>query len=332
MIIIKFRRLVLVTITLLSAPIVGCCTPDTGLLVVVGSDESSTLTAMPLSESSELKLPNRPNEDQALFKSATPVINGGKDCKNAIRVAMKPKASEVDHVGGTLKTYCSAPAKNITGDEHIVFGVSACLEHDICYRLPGVSQAECDDNFYKNMIGNCGQFYGAIPPDKLQVGEQRQYLKCRRWARTWQNSVRVGGLIAQARAQKEQYSECAPQAQIKADGSIDQYIDTVDNERAIRIYSEDGAVDSRKVRICLHNTASGLNKGLAFVADVEEPRYLVKKKGEAVCDEHPAGPNDVMWTFFKRKGLKTDLVKVGMFKFNASNFAGQKVTFAWHKD
>ncbi len=40
-----------------------------------------------------------------------------------------------------------------------VFGRSACLEHDICYALRGVSRADCDTMFRKNMEANCKQFY-----------------------------------------------------------------------------------------------------------------------------------------------------------------------------
>lgn len=333
MIITQFRHLVLTITTLLLIPVAGYCGGLGISLPIMGANVGdSTFAAMPLHGPSVAKLPSRPNEAQALFKSTATTVNGGKDCKDAIRVAMKPKASEIDHVGITLKTYCSAPAKIITGDEHIVFGGSACLEHDICYRLPNVSQSECDDNFYKNMIENCGQFYDVLHQKKLPAGEVKQYKKCRRWARTWQNSVRVGGMIAQARAQKEQYSECAPQAEIMADGSIDQYINTVDNDRAIHIYSEDSSADSGKVLVCLNNAASGLNKGLNFVADAGKPHYYIKKKGAVVCDEHPAGPDEVTWTFFKRKGLKKELAKVGMFKLNTSSFSGQRITFTWHKD
>ena len=58
---------------------------------------------------------------------------------------------------------CSSPdaVKKLFPLADQVFGRSACLEHDVCYRLPGVSRQDCDNRFNANMQANCKKhFYG----------------------------------------------------------------------------------------------------------------------------------------------------------------------------
>jgi hypothetical protein len=62
-----------------------------------------------------------------------------------------------------------------------------------------------------------------------------------------------------------------------------------------------------------------------------KPRYVTKKKGKWSCGEHPAGPHTVNWIFYKTKGLG-GMKPVGNYKFNATGFAGQQVTFDWYQD
>ena len=332
-----FKFCLFSVVTFISIPVVGFGASDSSSHFATDKIDGLVLAQVDLPGPPLAGSRDRPSEDQALFKSVAPQTNGGEQCKDAIRQAMKSKAGTVGNSkalklgldGPKLTTYCSAPAKIVTGEEHRVFGVSACLEHDICYRLPGVSQAECDNNFYKNMVENCGQFYGVPTQQELQAGKAKPYEKCRRWARTWQNSVRAGGLVARYRAQREQYPQCVSQAMVRGDGSIDQYIHVDGKDKAIRMYSEGNSADKSKVRVCLRNVVSGRNKGLHFEPGAKKPRYKVKKKGGRVCGEHPAGPHTVTWTFWKRKGVK--MVEVGKVKFNASGFAGQKITFDWLK-
>ena len=96
----------------------------------------------------------------------------------------------------------------------------------------------------------------------------------------------------------------------------------------IRVYSEGRANDPNKVRICLHNPSSSKNKAFHFRPD-KKPRYVTKRKGDLVCGEHPAGPHTASWYMYRQNPIWKI---VGTIDFNATGFAGQRVTFAWYDD
>ena len=115
----------------------------------------------------------------------------------------------------------------------------------------------------------------------------------------------------------------------RAQASIDKIFRTSDKDDSIRIYSSGRSDHPDKVQVCLKNSASGKNKGLHF-KKTSKPRYVTKKKGQMSCAEHPAGPHTVTWRFWKTKGFK--MKRVGYYKFNATDFAGQRVIFDWYND
>ncbi len=115
----------------------------------------------------------------------------------------------------------------------------------------------------------------------------------------------------------------------KAQASIDKIFRTSDKDDSIRVFTSGRSDDPSKVQICLKNSASGKNKGLHF-KKTSKPRYVIKKKGEMNCAEHPAGPKTVTWRFWKTKGLK--MKRLGYYKLNATDFAGQRIIFDWYND
>ena len=40
-----------------------------------------------------------------------------------------------------------------------VFGKSACMEHDICYSMPGTKRKDCDAMFLTNLLAACKQYF-----------------------------------------------------------------------------------------------------------------------------------------------------------------------------
>ena len=115
--------------------------------------------------------------------------------------------------------------------------------------------------------------------------------------------------------------------------AIDQKIGTSDRSDRIRVYTEGRAKDPNKIRVCLHNTASGKNKGLHWKL-TSKPRYIVRKKGGVVCGEHPAGNRNVTWYVYKRTGIAGagGWRAVGEYTINVRGREGQQVTFAWYRD
>lgn len=111
---------------------------------------------------------------------------------------------------------------------------------------------------------------------------------------------------------------------------IDQQIRTSDRDDRIRVYSTNGrAKDPRKIRVCIHNNASGRNKGLHWQTG-GKPRYIARKKGDVICAEHPTGNRTVAWHLYKTKGLR--MKHVATYDLDVTGREGQQVTFAWHRD
>ena len=96
----------------------------------------------------------------------------------------------------------------------------------------------------------------------------------------------------------------------------------------IRVYSKGRSNNPNKVRICLHNTSGPKNKAFHFKSE-KKPRYVTKRKGDLVCGEHPAGPNTTSWYMYRQNPIWKI---VGTIDFNATGFAGQRVTFDWYDD
>lgn len=118
-------------------------------------------------------------------------------------------------------------------------------------------------------------------------------------------------------------------SETRVQASIDQVFRTSDKDDSIRVYTSGRSDDPNKVQVCLRNSASGKNKGLHF-KKTKKPRYVTKKKGDTNCAEHPAGPHSVTWRFWKTKGFK--MKRVGSYKLNATDFAGQRIIFDWYHD
>jgi hypothetical protein len=93
----------------------------------------------------------RPGESQVKRKLVSPHPKG-KECRRLVRNYVVERDSK-------SPSSCSVPggAKDVFELASLVFGKSACMEHDICYYLPGVSRKACDDAFLVNMKANCQQ-------------------------------------------------------------------------------------------------------------------------------------------------------------------------------
>ena len=93
----------------------------------------------------------RPGEKQVKQKLVSPHPKGAA-CRKRVRDYVvnrdRKSPSNCSVPGGATKVFELA---------ELVFGKSACLEHDICYYLPGVSREACDDAFLVNMKANCQQ-------------------------------------------------------------------------------------------------------------------------------------------------------------------------------
>ncbi len=110
---------------------------------------------------------------------------------------------------------------------------------------------------------------------------------------------------------------------------IDQVFRTSNSDDRIRIVTGGNSQDPSKVRVCLRNSASGINKGMHFTTG--DPRYVTRRRGDVVCGEHPAGPHTVTWYFYRTQGIG-DMDFVGTYQFNATGYAGQTITFDWIED
>ncbi|MGF1625671.1 MAG: hypothetical protein ACFCVH_12370 [Alphaproteobacteria bacterium] len=145
----------------------------------------------------------------------------------------------------------------------------------------------------------------------------------------------LGACIAMPPAQPGQPSNPggvggpAPVQQPPVAPPIDATFGTSNPGDQIRIVSGGNSQDPNKVRVCLRNSASGVNKGMHFQPG--DPRYVTTRRGDVVCDEHPAGPHTVTWYFHRTEGIGR-LRFVGTYQFNATGYAGQTITFDWISD
>ncbi|MEM7212280.1 MAG: hypothetical protein AAF479_10380 [Pseudomonadota bacterium] len=76
-----------------------------------------------------------------------------------------------------------------------VFGKSACMEHDICYSMPGTNQVLCDAMFLRNMKAMCSKyFFGHVGKRKaLRVRNVQGYGDCLALAHAGFAGVRLVG-------------------------------------------------------------------------------------------------------------------------------------------
>jgi len=91
-------------------------------------------------------------------------------------------AVELDFENRKTDNHCSTPGvfDVITPAVKEVFGKSACMEHDICYSMPGTNQVMCDAMFLRNMKAMCEQYYfGHVGKRKaLRVRNVQGYGDC----------------------------------------------------------------------------------------------------------------------------------------------------------
>ncbi len=93
----------------------------------------------------------RPGERQVRKKLVASHAEGVA-CRRIIRDKVVKEVKEKK-----WSSSCSVPKGMKFKLANLVFGKSACLEHDICYYLRGISRKACDTAFLTNMKANCRQ-------------------------------------------------------------------------------------------------------------------------------------------------------------------------------
>ncbi len=77
-----------------------------------------------------------------------------------------------------------------------VFGKSACMEHDICYSMPGTKRKECDRMCLKNLNAACKQYFFGHTGDRKAINALNNsgYASCISTARAGHTGVlAIGG-------------------------------------------------------------------------------------------------------------------------------------------
>ena len=139
--------------------------------------------------------PKRPNmKSKFIAKKALVKKENGKKCRKAL-IKKKKKAAG----NGSACSFPGLPDKGFTkarfGMANYLFGKSACLEHDVCYAMPGMTQKKCDSKFHKNMLKNCKSFYKTQMKGHPVVKKANYpgYLHCKQAAKIYYAAVKVKG-------------------------------------------------------------------------------------------------------------------------------------------
>ena len=130
-------------------------------------------------------------KNKFLSKVALVKKKNGKKCRKAL-IKKKKKAAGKGSA-------CSFPdlgwVKDRFGMINYVFGKSACMEHDICYDMPGMTQKKCDSMFLKNMQKNCKSYYKTQMKGHpvVQTANHAGYLHCKQAAKIYHKAVVLKG-------------------------------------------------------------------------------------------------------------------------------------------
>lgn len=126
-------------------------------------------------------------------KALIPKDNGEKCRKELI------KKKKEDAGKGSACSFPDLPDKGWTrarfGMINYVFGRSACMEHDVCYAMPGMTQKKCDLMFLKNMRKNCKSYYKTQMKKHpiVKGANQPGYLHCKKAANLFYLAVVAKG-------------------------------------------------------------------------------------------------------------------------------------------
>ena len=112
--------------------------------------------------------------------------------------------------------------------------------------------------------------------------------------------------------------------------AINQMVASSNRKDSIRVYTNGRSQDPNKVRVCLHQKASGKNKGMHWRLD-KKPRYVARRKGDLICGEHPTGNRTVSWYLYRPSGIG-GWKPVAEYRLNVNGRAGQRIIFAWERD
>ncbi len=101
--------------------------------------------------------------------------------------------------GDALSSAFSAMASELFGSGKLTIWQESCYVHDRCYDSLGASRSRCDDNFYKNMVRACANFYGA--GSSLAAKIDPYYYICEANAKVYYEVVKKFGAKPYERAQ-----------------------------------------------------------------------------------------------------------------------------------
>lgn len=252
--------------------------------------------------------------------------NGATACRTGL-IAKKWNPS-----GGSA---CSIPeqAKGVAGMADLVFGKSACVEHDVCYAMEGMNQELCDLMFLDNMLKGCDKYYYKHlgNRDSIKLLNGPGHLSCKVAARLFYSGVKAGGANSfnPSDSEKALCDEVSGPPVINTSLHLSR-INTNGRIGRIAAKSHNGAADKNgKVKVCLVNKTKTW-KGLHF-KKASAAKYIAKKKDKKACGHY--SPGKKTFYFWGEIGSKSEKkVNGSPIALDLNGYAGYRIDLAWYEN
>lgn len=226
------------------------------------------------------------------------------------------------------RSACSIPSQvsGAFGMAELVFGKSACLEHDVCYAMDGMNKKLCDTMFLDNLRRSCKSYFLGHVGDRgwLKRKNAPGYATCKTAARLFYIAVdKFGG---------DSFNPSSDEEAICADAEGSAKLDTnlyltgfLSNDR-IRVKSIKGGSDKPgKIKVCLRNKTNQW-KGMHYKS-ADKAKYIAKKKNNEACGHY--WPGHKKFYFWEKRPLKT--VNGKPMELDLNGYADYRINLDWYE-
>lgn len=249
--------------------------------------------------------------------------SGGKKCReNMIDRKYKPDGESA----------CSIPArvKNMFGMANLVFGKSACAEHDICYAMKGMNRKLCDTMFLDNMLRSCNAYYYGHLGDRnlIKVLNVPGHASCKAAANIFHTAVVAGG-ASSFNPSNGDLAQCKGASGPPRLGT-NLYLSEPRGDDRIYMKSKKGGSDKAgKVKVCLKNYTKQW-KGMHYKKS-SKPKYVAKNKNDTSCGHY--WPGHKTFYFWEKAGFPAKKTARNQpIKLDIRAYADYRITFYWSED
>lgn len=229
------------------------------------------------------------------------------------------------------RSACSIPSQvsGAFGMADLVFGKSACLEHDVCYAMDGMNKKICDTMFLDNLRRSCKSYYYGHVGDRgwLKTKNTPGYASCKAAARLFYFAVDrfADGSFNPSSVEKALCTNT--QGPPKLDTNL--YLTGIGTNDRIKLKSKkNGSDKSGKVKVCLRNKTNQW-KGMHFKKS-SSAKYVTKKNNNVSCGHYKPGVKS-FYFWEKRLPAFKKRVNGSAIKLDLTGYANYRINLDWYE-